>query len=452
MNQPLTLDSLLASMKQMTKSASEEEKKDEKSDKESEGDKESSKESDKKDEGDSKKSDDEKTDKTDKDEKKDEKSLPAFLKKEAQATGEALAREIMQKVASSTIPSTINKDSDMNKQAQEAGVAMAQSLLEKLAGAGDLNTSNGIAPEGVPNKNQTDLAQLVAEDDGKIKPQPGLGGSVNQILDAIVQDTIGQGAASFDQVHSTGVAAAEGATVDAAIPNQVQTDEQEKAAAVSALVNDGLDFESAVSLVKEAGEALAHEHEMQVKQAAIGALMDRGVDFESAVALVKSASSKEDEHSTVYRGARALGRGALTGLGGALAGGAGGAGVGALAAKALGKDVRLGAALGGAWGLYAGNAAGSLHGTGKSVRNQIAESHQKQAGALQVVQAAAKPGLSRAAKIGIGAGVGAAALGAGGYALAREKKAALDALVGAGVDFDMAASLVSAKSQELYGQ
>jgi hypothetical protein len=53
---------------------------------------------------------------------------------------------------------------------------------------------------------------------------------------------------------------------------------------------------------------------------------------------------------------------------------------------------------------------------------------------------------------GAAAGLGAAALGGGAIALAREKKAAFDALVEGGVDFETAAQLVSQKAQELYGE
>lgn len=47
---------------------------------------------------------------------------------------------------------------------------------------------------------------------------------------------------------------------------------------------------------------------------------------------------------------------------------------------------------------------------------------------------------------------GAAGLAGGAYALTREKKAAFDALVEGGVDFDTAAILVAEKARELYGE
>jgi len=367
---PLTMDDLLKNLQSasLTKQAADESKEDDKDTKDkSEKDDKEDKKDDKSDK--SEKSDDE--DKDDKKDEKDDKKFPAFLKKEAQDAGAALAQEVMQKVAAATLPST-TKDTDMNKQAQAAGAALADALiasLTKQANAGDVVTTNGTTPEGVPNKNQVDTAQLVAEDDAKIKPQPGAGGNVNQILDAIVQDTMAQGAASFDQVHTTGVAGQEG-NVESAVPNQVKTasDEQEKAAAVSALVADGVDFDQAVNLVKQAEAEMEAEHELQVKQAAIGALMDRGVDFAQAVNMVKSAGALQ----VVQKGAL------------------------------VAKD-------------------------------------------------AAKGGLSRGAKIGIGAAAAGAAAG-GAYAATREKKAAFDALVQAGVDFDSAAQLVIAKSNELYGQ
>jgi hypothetical protein len=299
--------------------------------------------------------------------------------KEARLKGAALAQEVMSKVAALKVNTETNKEPVMKKEAAAAGQALAEALLTKLANAGDVSTENGVTPGSVPQKNIVDAAQIVAEDDAKIKPMPtGDGikneGSINQILDGIVADAISQGATSYGQgveAKARGICEAEGDPEETATPNQVEDeDEREKAAAVSSLVNDGYDFESAVEMVKAAAEELEYEETMQIKQAALGALLDRGVDFDTAVDMVKKAGALVP----------AAGR-AMTAAGGA-----------------------------------------------------------------------AKKGLSRGAKMAIGAGVAGAA---GGAALAakrsHEKKAALDALVESGVDFDQALELVNAKAAQIYG-
>lgn len=333
-------------------------------------------------------------------EKKDEKEQT----KEAQVAGAELAQTIMQKVASVQLS---NKETqEMNKQASDAGKALADALLEKLANAGDVTTVNGI-PEGVvPNKNQIDVAQTVAEQDAAIKPMPtGDGikntGTINQIFDAIVSDALGQGAATPTEIDHVSSSQAEGAVEASAVPNQEPV---EKAAAVMSLVNSGIDFDSAVDMVKAAAEQIEAEEAEQVKQAAYDHLVGSGVDAALAAALVKTASAKEGHGKTVARGARAAGRSLVEGAVGAGAGAGVGAGVGALAAKAMKKAPGIGALAGAGLGAYTGNIAGGLHGLGRSVQNQMAE-----------------------------------------------KRAAFNALCDAGMDFETAASLVQAKSQELYG-
>lgn len=219
--------------------------------------------------------------------------------KEAALRGAELAKEVMQKVASIKLDQVTTEDT-MNKQAADAGKALAEALLEKLANVGDQNTMNGIPMGTVPNKTQVDLAAQVAEQDRIIQKQPGTdgrgnGGTINQIFDAIVADAMAQGAAPVDQNAPAGVTRAEGAQVVAQAPNQVQTggftvpgDEVEKAAAVSELVAQGHDFESAVAMVKAAAEEIQREETAQIKQAAMNYFIDeKGFDFETAVELVK---------------------------------------------------------------------------------------------------------------------------------------------------------------------
>lgn len=231
-------------------------------------------------------------------EAKEEKKEGGDHVKEASEAGAALARQVMEKVASTKLETT-----GMNKQATTAGQALAKALIEKMtkaANAGDVTTVSGVADGAAGNKAQNDSAQVVAEDDSKVKPMPlsdGLRnqGTINQIFDAVVADALAQGAASTDQVHERGVAAPEGGAEDHAVPNQVKTaseqdmeDAIEKAAAVEHLVQNGIAFEDAVELVKAAEEEIKDEME---KAAAISTLVSEGVDFDEAVALVKAANA-----------------------------------------------------------------------------------------------------------------------------------------------------------------
>jgi hypothetical protein len=339
-------------------------------------------------------------------EQKDDKKKDDEQTKEAAAKGAALAKEVMQKVASIKLDQ-VNTEDTMNKQAADAGKALAEALLEKLASVGDQNTMNGIA-SGVPNKTQVDLAAQVAEQDSIIQNQPGTdgrgnGGTINQIFDSIVSDAMAHGAAPVDQNPAAGVAKEEGAQVAAQTPNQggvtgwVDADQQEKAAAVSELVSQGFDFDAAVNLVKEAAFELEQEEETQVKQAAFDAFIEQGYDFESAVELTKIAS------------------------------------VAGMAARA-GRKVSV--------------AAGRTAQAAKKTANGVAfDANRVKA---QATQGSFKA-LANNKAVQLGAGGAAAGAAAGAYAVGREKKAALDMLIANGVDFDSAIEMVNAKSTQLYG-
>ena len=113
------------------------------------------------------------------DEKKEEEQ-----EKKAGDSSDALAQQIMQKVASANITEETN---EMQKQAAAAGKTLAEALLTKLASAGDQSTTSGIPAGVVPNKNQIDNAQMEAEQAATIKPMPtGNGirneGTINQLF------------------------------------------------------------------------------------------------------------------------------------------------------------------------------------------------------------------------------------------------------------------------------
>jgi hypothetical protein len=282
----------------------------------------------------------------------------------------------------------------------------------------------------VPNKTQVDLAQQRAEHDNSFQATPGTdgagnGGTINQIFDAIVADAMGSTNAK-DEQETGNTAHAEGAIARQA-PAQVQVngpaaiggEDQEKAAAVSALVESGYDFEESVNLVKAASDELDFEHDQHIKQAALNELIDSGVDYDYAVEMVKEAS--------VGGMATRLGRkaGVAAGRGRQAASNA------VLNARTYPNGVKG----------MASDAGKRLAADAKDVPGQVR--------GLATAPRMAAQGLGRNTAVRTAAG--AAVVGGGAYALGREKKAAVDGLIEAGVDFDTAVDLVNAKADELYG-
>ena len=496
----LTLDQLLASLESgMTKSAAED--CEDKDDKKDDGKKElpafMRKDGDKDDKGD-------KSEKSDDEDKEDKEDKSEGQEKKASDLGAALAREIMEKVAST------NLDTGMNKQASTAGQALAQALLKqaqtKKASSGDMTTTDGIAPGVVPNKNQVDNAAMEAEGAATVKPMPtGDGmknqGTVNEIFDAMIADALAQGATSVDQVHTTGISAQEGAVEAHAVPNQVKVaseqdkaNEIEKAAAVSELVSQGVDFDTAFELVKQAEAEIGFE--MQ-KSAAMESLMTEGFSFEDAVAMVKEASSGDmttsdgiaqgvvpnknqvDNAAMEAEGAATVkpmptgdgisNKGNVNQIFDAIIADAMSQGAasndqvhetgvakaeGAVEAHAVPNQVKVAAmtSLLEAGVDFAEAAAFITKAAGMAPK-MLASSASK-VRSVAVPEYVAKKGMSMGKKVAIGAGAaGLAGLGAAAAAKGRdnEKKAAVDSLMEAGVDFDSAVTLVNDKAQELYG-
>ena len=171
------------------------------------------------------------------------------------------------------------KDIDMSK--------LAELILEKIAAA-----ETEVSTQPAANNLQADNQALDAQAAAKVQPTPGVDqpATVNQIFEAIVAKAKAEGAGSDNLVGDAGNTAAEGSGAsETGVP---LTEDQEKAAAVSTLVESGIDFDTAINLVKEAEQALAAESLEQEKQAAFGALVEAGIDFDTAVALVKEAEEE----------------------------------------------------------------------------------------------------------------------------------------------------------------
>lgn len=184
---------------------------------------------------------------------------------------------------------TNDKDPDMDKTAQE-NKALAQQIMKKLAQdlTAEVTTpaaAVNVAGAAVPNEIQAANAVTTAQADAAaVGVAPGPGATVDDLFKAIVARAESTGAGTDNIVEGDG-------------PTPMDTlpdggDEVEKAAAVSALCAEGLDFASAVELVKQAEIELKTSSDELEKAAAVSALCAEGLDFADAVALVKQAEAE----------------------------------------------------------------------------------------------------------------------------------------------------------------
>lgn len=300
----------------------------------------------------------------------------------------------------------VDKIEDQTKQAQE-NKEMANAILEKIAqtvGEATTTSAAAINVEGaaVPNKIQEDNAAMTAFDDAKVQPLPGADGTINNILEAIVAGAKAQGGGSDDLVNG------EGPTEGSAAIGVKAAEEQEKAAAVSALTAEGMDFDTAVALVKQAEAEILGEAFEQEKQAAFTALVESGINFDQAVELIKQAEEDLKKKSELDKEA----------------------GIADMARSAL-KGAKVDMKVAGA------NVKEILKGTGKpggraSAANSLAS--------------------TTTGKLVGGAVIGTAAYKAKKAIRGQEKKAAFDTLIEAGIDFEDAITLVKAAELDVYGE
>lgn len=365
--------------------------------------------------------DEAKSEDEDKKKAKEEGETKEETKAEAKKEGETEAEEKEE---------NSNKEENMDKKANLIDVITG--MLEKSASEGDDNPATGVAEGAVPNKAQVDSAAMVADFNNIQAPTPGTdgtatGGTVNQILDAIVAKAQGQGTINPVQGQS------EGSQVGA----ERSDEDVEKTAAVVALVESGIDFDSAVNLVKQAEVEIQAEAWEQEKQAAFSALVEAGVDFDTATSMVKQAC--EDLEKQAFS---AAGIGAKVDSGAAwLANKARGAYAAAKApVVAAGKSV---AEHGRLTARDAGNVKPLVAGMVDAATMKGVPMGQRLG---RMKENAVALGKNRA--VLYGAGTTAAAGAAGAAYRSHQKKAAFDALIADGIDFDTATSLIQQVSQE----
>lgn len=186
---------------------------------------------------------------------------------------------------------TIEETSDMNKQAQVQGKAIADALIANI-----VKQANAVAE---------DSTGMVMGQMAQQHATPREGMDVSNTLKGLLIQGIQNGGATNETSEMTGpsIEQAQGAamgvtpTTPPAQPNGTALGsigemgpEQEKAAAVYSLVCDGVDFDQAVSLVKQAEEDLAGETIEMAKVAAVNEVMAAGYSMVQAVNMVEGSA------------------------------------------------------------------------------------------------------------------------------------------------------------------
>lgn len=171
------------------------------------------------------------------------------------------------------------EDNTMTKSAHEqAGLAIADAILAGLT----KQAENNVIAE---------TSTMKAQDDAKIKDTPVAGKTVSEVAKDLLARAGAEGKTHVPEHPAQVVAAEGGAQTEGRAPIDSQLDKQ-ASECLAALINDGVAFDEAVELVKEASVQMQADLE---KAAAVNHLIDNGIDFADAVELVKQASVQEVE-------------------------------------------------------------------------------------------------------------------------------------------------------------
>jgi transcription termination factor NusB len=183
------------------------------------------------------------------------------------------------------------EDNTMTKSAHEqAGLAIADAILSGL----QKQAENNVIAE---------TATMKSQDDAKIKDTPVAGKTVSEVAKDLLARAGAEGKTHVPEHPAQVVAAEGGAQTEGRAPIDSQLDKQ-ASECLAALINDGVAFDEAVELVKEASVQMQADLE---KAAAVNHLIDNGIDFAEAVELVKQASlqsgAAEGEYSELEKAA-----------------------------------------------------------------------------------------------------------------------------------------------------
>lgn len=185
----------------------------------------------------------------------------------------------------------------------QKGHAMANQVMQLIKQAVDLGEMNAAGAAGNNVINETTSIAGMSTAGQQMQP---LNGNPNQVLQATLAQALASGAVHPDQldlnVLHQGMDEGNGqmpiqdmaGNYDMnAVPSAQAQDNIEKVAAVATLIDNGINFEDAVIMVKQAEESiLADEHEI-IKRAAVNEMCQAGYSIEDAVYLVKQATAAE---------------------------------------------------------------------------------------------------------------------------------------------------------------
>ena len=213
------------------------------------------------------------------------------LNKEASdAAGSESAADQLQNLLTKQASEVNGETPNMSKE-NALGTSIAEAILAQIGGMN----------KQAENMVQADLDQMVADDERRDQATPREGKTVTEVAKALLERGAAEGGvqeAGFDEAAAEGKEQYEGTPVASNLS-------KEASEAIHALIGEGVAFDEAVELVKQASDILSIELE---KAAAFDALIAEGVDFEDAAMLVKAASeqlfgSDEEEYSDLEKSA-----------------------------------------------------------------------------------------------------------------------------------------------------
>lgn len=207
-----------------------------------------------------------------------DKTADTSIEKVASEAEVSIADQLKDTLTKEASASPIIGDTNMSV---ETGNSIADSILAMLEGGGGINKSASAGEVTSGNNVKEELDEMEAQHTARITLTPREGKTVTEVAKALAAKTPGQ---QCDDVHA--VEGNSEASVSA-IPSDI-----EKSAAVNELIAEGVNFEDAIAMVKQASEEMESEANELEKVAAVNALIAEGINFDDAIALVKEASAQ----------------------------------------------------------------------------------------------------------------------------------------------------------------
>lgn len=214
------------------------------------------------------------------------------LKKEASdAAGSESAADQLQNLLTKQASEVNGETPNMSKE-NVLGTSIAEAILAQIGGMN----------KQAENMVQADLDKAEASDEKRDQLTPREGKTITEVAKALLERGAAEGGVQepgFDEAAAEGKEQYEGTPIASNLS-------KEASEAINALVGEGVSFDEAVELVKEASEILTVELE---KVAAFEALVAEGVNFEDAAELVKQASAQmfggadDEEYSDLEKSA-----------------------------------------------------------------------------------------------------------------------------------------------------